>query len=301
MPRLPALPGLTTPTFTPADVSAPATRLSSVNVVAPPASFTVAAPAAGAVMSSAATIATPSMHPRLTAMDLRRRLTFAGLYEHERAIGWATAAAAFCVAVAMAAGALAIPVVGRRPLRRSVKRPGRGFVAALRRREREALDDVYAEYAPTVLGYLVNTLPDRGMAEDVHQQVFLEVWQRAPSYDPERASVLTWIMTIARSRAVDELRRRVPEPRELEGTLGGVADADPERSPDALVERWRVAHLLSRLRDEEAELLRLRFYEGLSQSEIATRTELPLGTVKMRMVAALRRLRDLIDEEEARA
>jgi RNA polymerase sigma-70 factor (ECF subfamily) len=61
-------------------------------------------------------------------------------------------------------------------------------------------------------------------------------------------------------------------------------DNDPESSPDALVERWRLAHLLSGLRPEEGELLRMRFYEGMSQSEIAARTEVPLGTVKMRMV-----------------
>jgi RNA polymerase sigma-70 factor, ECF subfamily len=161
-----------------------------------------------------------------------------------------------------------------------------------------ALDGVYEEYAPTVLGYLVNVLGDRGAAEDVHQQVFLEVWQRAPGYDPARASVLTWIMTIARSRAIDELRRRVPEPRDPGGALALAADPDPERSPDALVERWRMAHLLSRLRPDEAELLRMRFYEELSQSEISERTEIPLGTVKMRMVAALRRLRELIEDEE---
>ena len=68
-----------------------------------------------------------------------------------------------------------------------------------------------------------------------------------------------------------------------------------------MLERWRVAHLLSRLRADEAELLRMRFYEGLAQTEIAERTGCPLGTVKMRMVAALRRLRDLLDEEEVAA
>ena len=110
-------------------------------------------------------------------------------------------------------------------------------------------------------------------------------------------------MTIARSRAIDELRRRVPEPKDPSeyGPLGLAEDADPELSPDALVERWRVAHLLSRLRADEAELLRMRFYDGLSQSAIAQRTGIPLGTVKMRMVGALRRLRDMIDEEEAAA
>ena len=189
---------------------------------------------------------------------------------------------------------------GRSLLRRPAggNRPGRGFVGALKRRDRSSLESLYREYAPTVLGYLINTLGDRGAAEDVHQQVFLEVWQRAPSYDPERASLLTWIMTIARSRAIDEQRRRRPEPRDPAGGLELADVEDPELSPDALVERWRVAHLLSRLRPDEAELLRMRFYEGLSQTEISERTEIRLGTVKMRMVAALRRLRDMIDEEE---
>ena len=192
-------------------------------------------------------------------------------------------------------------MTARRPLLRrpaSGKRPGRSFTGALQRRDRSALESLYREYAPTVLGYLINTLGDRGTAEDVHQQVFLEVWQRAPAYDPERASLLTWIMTIARSRAVDEQRRRRPEPRDPSAGLELPGEEDPELSPDALVERWRVAHLLSRLRPEEAELLRMRFYEGLSQTEISERTDIRLGTVKMRMVAALRRLRDLIDEEE---
>jgi RNA polymerase sigma-70 factor, ECF subfamily len=175
---------------------------------------------------------------------------------------------------------------------------GHGLAKKLRKRDHLALERLYDEYAPTVLGYLINTVHDRGAAEDVHQQVFLEVWQRAPSYDPERASVLTWIMTIARSRAIDELRRRRPEPHDPTEGFDPAEDADPDRSPDALVERWRIAHLLSLLRPEEAELLRMRFYEGLSQSEIAERTEIPLGTVKMRMVTALRRLRDLIDEED---
>ena len=185
-------------------------------------------------------------------------------------------------------------------LRRRSRTGHGGHVLAkkLRKRDHLTLERLYDEYAPTVLGYLINTVGDRGAAEDVHQQVFLEVWQRAPSYDPERASVLTWIMTIARSRAIDELRRRRPEPHDPTEGFEQAEEADPDRSPDALVERWRIAHLLSLLRPEEAELLRMRFYEGLSQSEIAERTEIPLGTVKMRMVTALRRMRDLIEEED---
>ena len=130
--------------------------------------------------------------------------------------------------------------------------------------------------------------------------MFLEVWQRAPAYDPGRASLLTWIMTIARSRAVDELAGAFPSrvTRTRARRSRSPATTIPSASPDALVERWRVAHMLTRLRPEEAQLLRMRFYDGLSQSEIAERTEIPLGTVKMRMVSALDRLRELIEAEE---
>ena len=206
----------------------------------------------------------------------------------------------------MSSPALPAPLLRRAPAPaaaepRQRSRPGRRArraASAFKRRDPAALEQVWIEYGQTVFGFLVSTLRDRARAEDVHQQVFVEVWQRAPEYDSTRAGMLTWILTIARSRAIDELRRRVPEPRDPDGMAQG-PDPDPERSPDAVVERWSMAHLLSRLRPEEADLLRLRFYEELSQSEIAERTGIPLGTVKMRMVAALERLREMIDSEAA--
>ncbi len=149
------------------------------------------------------------------------------------------------------------------------------------------------------MGFLVRTLRDRAAAEDVFQQVFLEAWQRGPAYDPDRASPLTWVMTIARSRAIDQLRRRVPEPRDPAGSLALLeGDGDHEAVVDALIERWRFAALLGQLPEEEADLLRRRFYAGATQSEIAAATGIPLGTVKMRMVQGLGRLRDLLDREE---
>ncbi len=152
-----------------------------------------------------------------------------------------------------------------------------------------------------MFAYLIQALGDRSAAEDVRQQVFAEIWQRAGSYDPERAGLLTWVLMMARSRAIDHMRRRrrTPEPREP-ARVASLADARTARvSPtDMVIERWRVAHLLKQIPREEAELLRMRFYEDLSQTEIAGRTEIPLGTVKMRMTRALTRLRDLIDEEE---
>ncbi len=126
----------------------------------------------------------------------------------------------------------------------------------------------------------------------------IDIWRRGPTYDPERASVTTWLLLIARSRAIDHLRRRVPEPYEPE-TVATVVDREAQDETAALVERWRVAGLLSALPRQESRLLSLRFYGGLTQAQIAQRTGLPLGTVKMRMVRALERLREAIEREES--
>jgi RNA polymerase sigma-70 factor, ECF subfamily len=170
----------------------------------------------------------------------------------------------------------------------------RRLARRLRRRDPDALREVYDRFGATTFGLLVRALGDRGAAEDVQQQVFLEVWERADRYDARRGSMLTWILTIARSRAIDQLRRRVPEPRDPSAT---VAVADTADELDELVEQWHLAHLLGRLGPEEADVLRRRFYLGQSQTEIAAATGLALGTVKSRMVRALNQLRRMLEHE----
>lgn len=173
------------------------------------------------------------------------------------------------------------------------------IAAALATRDPEAIAVVSERFGRFLGGFLGEALPDRGSAEEVLQQVLVEVWRRGPEYDPSRASLLTWMMTIARSRAIDERRRRRPEPVEPE-LVAAAVEEPPEAETDELLERWRVAELLTRIPHEEATMLRLRFYEGLAQPEIAARMGMKLGTVKSRMVNALARLRDLIEEEEGR-
>jgi RNA polymerase sigma-70 factor, ECF subfamily len=165
------------------------------------------------------------------------------------------------------------------------------------RREEAALADAYARYGRATFGFLLKALRDRAAAEDVQQQVFLEVWQRAPQFDPARGSLLAWVMLIARSRAIDQLRRRIPVPQDP--TDSPALETPVEPRVDELVEHWHMTALLGRLPHEEAVLLRQRFYGGLSQSEIASETGVPLGTVKMRMVSGLRRLRAMMEQEEA--
>jgi RNA polymerase sigma-70 factor (ECF subfamily) len=179
--------------------------------------------------------------------------------------------------------------------RRRPDRAERRLAARLRAGDADALADVHEAYGAATFGLLVRMLGDRAAAEDVQQQVFTEVWQRAGAYDPRRAGLLTWVLTIARSRAIDHLRRRVPEPRDPQLPDSRTVDA----GADALLERWRLAQLLGRLPEAERTLLRLRFYEELSQSEITAATGIPIGTVKARMVRGLTRLREMIEAEGA--
>jgi RNA polymerase sigma-70 factor, ECF subfamily len=181
--------------------------------------------------------------------------------------------------------------------------PDDALVAGLRRGDPDALAQAHRDYGAAVLGFLRRVLGDAASAEDVHQEVFLEVWRRGPSFDPDRSSLATWILVIARSRAIDHMRKRVPEPRDPlapGGLAAGQMEDDPESSPDAVVERWGMAMRLGRLPEQEGAVLRMRFHEGLSQTEIAERTGVPLGTIKSHMARGLRRLRTMVDEEEGR-
>jgi RNA polymerase sigma-70 factor (ECF subfamily) len=166
----------------------------------------------------------------------------------------------------------------------------------LRERDEVALSDVYELYSRPVFGFLNRFTGDRSAAEDIQQQVFLEVWQKASRFDPGRGSLLTWIMTIARSRALDHSRRRVPEPHDP-STANSLADASESAQPEIerAIDEWHFSQLLDTLPESEAEVLRYRFHGELSQSEISDRTGVPLGTVKSRMVSALERLRSQME------
>jgi RNA polymerase sigma-70 factor, ECF subfamily len=200
----------------------------------------------------------------------------------------------------MQADAFTLPATASAPAaggarRRAPDRTERRLAARLRAGDADALAAAYDAYGAATFGLLLRMLGDRAAAEDVQQQVFTEVWRRGGDYDPRRAGLLTWVLTIARSRAIDHLRRRVPEPRDPQLPDGRTVEAEA----DALLERWRLAQLLGRLPEGERALLRLRFYDERSQSEISAATGIPIGTVKARMVRGLTRLREMIEAEGA--
>jgi RNA polymerase sigma-70 factor (ECF subfamily) len=151
------------------------------------------------------------------------------------------------------------------------------------------------EYGPAALALLRDTIGDRCAVEDVFQQVMLEAWLRCPSYDPARASLRTWLGTIARSRAIDHLRRRVPEPYDpTDPRHDWVGDSE---SIAALVDRVTIEAMLRQLPPVEADVVRLQYHLGFSQRQVVAQTGVPLGTVKSRTANALRRMRTMLDEE----
>ena len=181
--------------------------------------------------------------------------------------------------------------------RRTSAKDDRKLVRDLRRGHPQAVERISERYGGLLRGYLRELLGDAATAEDVLQLTLIDVWRRGRSYDPDRASLSTWLLMIARSRGIDHLRRRVPEPFDP-AKMPEVIDHETEEQADALIEQWRMAALLALLPKDESTMLKLRFYDGYSQSEIAERTGVPLGTVKMRMVKGLDRLREAMEREE---
>ena len=156
--------------------------------------------------------------------------------------------------------------------------------------DESALEQVYAEHSGAVFAFLVGRMGDQEAAEDVLQQVFVEVWQKAGKFDPSRGRLIAWIMSIANSRSIDALRRKVPEPRDPD-LVARTGDGPDSGGVDRFLADWDFARVIDGLPEPEAELLRLRFADDLSQSEIAEKTGIPLGTVKSKMVAGLNTLR----------
>jgi len=162
----------------------------------------------------------------------------------------------------------------------------------LARGDRDALAQLHARYAAMLLGVATRLMRDRAEAEEVVQETFLEAWRRAEQYQPERANVAAWLLTITRSRAIDRLRSRGTTDRtlELEGRAVPVAPGQPDELYDLARLSSQVRRRVAELPVEQRSLLELAWDEGLSQRQIAMRTGLPLGTVKTRTRAALQTL-----------
>lgn len=167
-------------------------------------------------------------------------------------------------------------------------------LAAIARGDRLALGRLYDRHAPWLLALGVRMLGDRNEAEDVLHDVMVEVWKHAGDYDPERATVRTWIILRMRSRCLDRLRA-APHARwqsmsEREDEVMGAREVGLDDRVDA----GRLRGVLAALPDDQRAVIVLGFFDGLSSSEIADELHIPIGTVKSRVRSAMIKLRQAL-------
>ena len=156
--------------------------------------------------------------------------------------------------------------------------------------DQPAFTELFAHFAPRVKAFLMKSGASPSMAEECTQEVMATLWHKAHLFDPSRASVATWIFTIARNKKIDALRKqRRPEPENLEWG----PEAEPEAA-DILVlqqESQQLTQAMTALPSQQRELIEKAYFGDLSHSEIAAETGLPLGTIKSRLRLALSKLR----------
>ncbi len=173
------------------------------------------------------------------------------------------------------------------------------LIYAIARGDREALALLYDRQASLLLGLgarILSKAADSREAEDVLHDVFVEVWKHAGDFDPSRASARTWLCLRMRSRCLDRVRsakRRKAEPIE-EGMTDGNQGAGAGDGLSAGLDASRVRHAMEGLPHPQREVLLLGYFQGLSSQEIADTLEIPLGTVKSRVAAALSHLRSML-------
>ena len=159
-----------------------------------------------------------------------------------------------------------------------------------------ALAELYDRFAPRVLGLLGKMLPSRSDADDVLQEVFWQVWKNAARYDSQRGSPAVWLLVMARSRALDALRRKkasVP----LEDFAEPSAWNPPANELERQESSERVRQVLAALTAEQQQAIRLSFFGGLTHPEIAEKLDTPLGTVKTRIRLGMKRLRTVLADQ----
>jgi RNA polymerase sigma-70 factor, ECF subfamily len=167
------------------------------------------------------------------------------------------------------------------------------LLARVAARDREAFAAVYKATSAKLWGIVVRVLPRRALAEDVLQDVYVRIWERAETFDPAKASPITWMATIARNRAIDEVRRRAPisiddAPEALEVEQGGLSPLDSAQQSEDL---RRLQECLQGLDPVRREIVLLAYYNGLSREELAKRFAHPVATIKTWLHRSLAQLR----------
>ncbi|TYC49777.1 sigma-70 family RNA polymerase sigma factor [Rhodobacterales bacterium] len=174
------------------------------------------------------------------------------------------------------------------------------IVKVAQERDKSAFVELFDHFAPRLKGFLMKQGAEEALAEEIAQDVMVTLWRKADLFDPSKSSASTWLYRVARNRRIDRLRRqRSAELDPDEPSLQPTPLPDVAEEMDARLREDRVRAALEKLPAEQQDVVRMAFFSGLSHSEIAENSGLPLGTVKSRIRLAFSRLRHLIEADEA--
>jgi RNA polymerase sigma-70 factor, ECF subfamily len=170
------------------------------------------------------------------------------------------------------------------------------LLSRIAERDEQAFEQLYSETRSAVFGFALRILGDYAEAEEVTLDVFLKAWEQAARFSPERGSVLTWLMVMTRSKALDRIRYRSVRLSSWLALDEIHVAAQPGTGPDSMIEfgmmAARIAHILAGLPRTHRDAVEMALYEGMSHSEIAERLGQPIGTVKSRIRSAMMKIRD---------
>jgi RNA polymerase sigma-70 factor (ECF subfamily) len=170
-----------------------------------------------------------------------------------------------------------------------------------------ALSELYDRYKRLVFSLALRIVGDQAASEEITQDVFFRIWNKAETYQPEQAKVSTWLTSIARYRSIDLLRRRgvrpesnsVSWPELSHSAIPGTDGREPEENASRSLQGERVRTALDQLPSEQRQALSLAYYQGFSHSQIAEELDIPLGTIKTRIRLGMQKLRQILQEEQS--
>ncbi len=163
------------------------------------------------------------------------------------------------------------------------------LVARVRAGDQQALSELYDRYSSVVYAVALRVLQDASAAEDVLQDIFLQLWRNPDSFDASRGSLTAWLAVISRHRSIDRLRKRRPETDIEDCVVASGPDLRDETERTLILEKVR--GVLAVMNPEQRQAMELAFFQGLTHTEIAEKTGEPLGTIKTRIRSGLQQLR----------
>jgi len=168
------------------------------------------------------------------------------------------------------------------------------LVAQLKAQDEHAFSYLYDNYSGALFNIITQIIPDREIASDVLQEVFVNIWRKMNTYDPVKGRLFTWMLNIARNASIDKVRSRAYQDSLKNQSLPQDVNAYANQSVRQATDDYGLRKLVNKLKDDQKVLVELSYFQGFTHEEIARSLNIPLGTVKTRIRSALTQLRMLI-------